>query len=158
MDQNRGEPALYGLNRPEMQDVALASDETNLKRNTFTGFRVATYMAKGNKLPAGGEHVSPGADGDCDGGHAEGRGECLHIGGRCRPDQHVGGRSPRGPHLPSGHRRKHQGKQDFLPKNKALLSLLIDDDMKEYRQRRFSVAASVEIGAAGDREHPPVVK
>ena len=44
-------PAVYGLTRPEMQallaDVALASDETTLQLNTFTGFRVATYMAEG---------------------------------------------------------------------------------------------------------------
>ena len=50
---NTGEkPAVYGLKRPEMQpllaDVALASDEMTLQLNTFTGFRVATYMAEGD--------------------------------------------------------------------------------------------------------------
>ena len=45
-------PAVYGLKRPELQallaDVALAPDETTLQLNTFTGFRVVTYMAEGD--------------------------------------------------------------------------------------------------------------
>ena len=44
------------------------------------------------------------------------------------------------------HRRKRRGKA-CLPGNKALLSSLIDEDMKEYSQRLFSAATSA--GKAG---------
>ena len=44
--------AVYGLKRSEIQallpDVALASDETTLQLNTFTGFRVATHTSEGD--------------------------------------------------------------------------------------------------------------
>ena len=125
---------MYGLKRPEMQallaDVVLASDETTLQPNTFTGFRVATYMAEGDKYRLAANTFLPE--------QMESIVETmLAVVGNCVTSKDgVDLMSMLEDGLRDGltslrvRCRKHRGKA-CLPENKALLSSLIDEDMKE---------------------------
>ena len=143
------------MKRPEMHallaDVTPASDETTLQLNTFTGFRVATHTSEGDTTGW--------------------RRTCFSRSKWrlwWRPCWRSWGMAPHRKTASTGsacwrtvservHCRKHRGKA-CLPENKALLSSLIDKDMKEYAQRLFSAAASAGKAGPGDREHAPRCK
>ena len=147
-----GKPAVYGLKRAEMQallaDTALASEETTLQLSTFTGFRVAAYMAEGDDARLAADMFLP---------------EQMEImvkamlavaGNGVTSDDGIDRVKILENGLREGltfrrvHCRKHRGKAR-LPRNKVLLSTLIDEDFAAARDRQHGLHHNV-LSAPGE--------
>ena len=137
--------------------MALASDETTMQLNTFTGFRVASYMAEGDNprlaatmfLPEQMEIMIEAVLAVVGNGvTSEDALERLAI------LEHA---LHEGLTLLRVHCRKYRAKA-CVAENRALLSALIDEDMKAYAQRLFVAAvAAAKAGPPAIEDMPPVV-